>query len=57
MVCKDVFLDLDYKKTISLVFKVQMTCLRLVSLIDSNLCFGFTGGVLLVPACAFSGAQ
>ena len=32
-----------------------MTCLQLVSLIDRNLCFGFTGGVWLVHLCAFRG--
>ena len=33
-----------------------MTCLRLVSPKDRNLCFGFTGGVLLVHHWCFSGA-
>ena len=32
-----------------------MTCLQLVSLIDRNLCFGFTGGAWLVHLCAFRG--
>ena len=36
-------MDLDSKKFISLVAEVQMTCLRLVSLKDRNLCFEFTG--------------
>ena len=34
-----------------------MTCLRLVSPKDRNLCFGFTGGVLLVHHWCLSGAQ
>ena len=34
-----------------------MTCLRLVSPKDRNLCFGFTGGVLLASPLCLSGAQ
>ena len=34
-----------------------MTCLRLVSPKDRNLCFGDTGRVLLGLPCRFSGAQ
>ena len=34
-----------------------MTSLSLVSLIDRNLCFRFTGGELLVYTCRLSGAQ
>lgn len=39
------FFGLDSKKFISLVTEVQMICLRLISLKDRNLGFGFTGGV------------